>query len=178
VKTFTTDTEEITTEQRLSEEPVNSGDVAEGGLLGAVGGGLVGALAGGPIGAVIGAVLGASASAAAVDLIDRHDHDSDFVPETPIGPGTAYSDESGQIEGLYIVEEVESLSFLRGDVDKLVVRLRAYQLWEERGHEEGFADRDWYDAEYLLSQGDSKSAGQGDEPRIPVLVDEVIITQL
>jgi len=56
-------------------EPATRHDVTEGGLLGAVGGAVVGALAGGPIGAIIGAIAGGAASAAAVDVIDKHDHD-------------------------------------------------------------------------------------------------------
>ena len=54
-------------------EPATSHDTKEGGILGAV----VGMLAGGPIGAVIGAVAGGAASAAAVHVVDQHDHDYD-----------------------------------------------------------------------------------------------------
>lgn len=56
-------------------EPATRHDVAEGGVLGAVGGAVVGMLAGGPVGAVIGAVVGGAASAGAVDVVDKHDHD-------------------------------------------------------------------------------------------------------
>lgn len=48
-------------------------DAEEGGLLGAVSGAVVGALAGSPLGAVVGAVVGGAASAAAVDLVDKHE---------------------------------------------------------------------------------------------------------
>jgi len=68
---------EMTEEDEWEEmDPSTSHDVAEGGMLGAVGGAIVGALAGGPIGAVIGAVLGGIASAGAVDLVDKHDHEA------------------------------------------------------------------------------------------------------
>ena len=56
-------------------EPATAHDTAEGGILGAVGGAVVGLFAGGPIGAVIGAVVGGAASAGAVNVVDRHDHD-------------------------------------------------------------------------------------------------------
>jgi uncharacterized protein (TIGR02271 family) len=56
-------------------EPATTHDTTEGGIMGAVGGAIVGALAGGPIGAVIGAVAGGIASAGAVNVVDRHDHD-------------------------------------------------------------------------------------------------------
>lgn len=58
-----------------SSEPATTHDVTEGGVLGAVGGAVVGALAGGPIGAIVGAVIGGAASAAAIDVVDKHDHD-------------------------------------------------------------------------------------------------------
>ena len=58
-------------------EPATGHDTAEGGILGAVGGAIVGALAGGPIGAIIGAVAGGAASAGAVNVVDKHDHDYD-----------------------------------------------------------------------------------------------------
>lgn len=58
-------------------EPATKHDVAEGGIIGAVGGAVVGALAGGPVGAVIGAVAGGAGSAGAVDVVDKHDHDFD-----------------------------------------------------------------------------------------------------
>lgn len=58
-------------------EPATGHDVTEGGVLGAVGGAVVGMLAGGPIGAVIGAVAGGLASAGAVGVVDKHDHDYD-----------------------------------------------------------------------------------------------------
>jgi len=57
------------------KEPATAHDVAEGGAIGLVGGAIVGGLAGGPIGAVVGAVLGGAASAGAVDVVDKHDHD-------------------------------------------------------------------------------------------------------
>ena len=56
-------------------EPATKHDVGIGGGMGAVGGAIVGALAGGPIGAVIGAIAGGAASAAAVDVVDKRDHD-------------------------------------------------------------------------------------------------------
>ena len=56
-------------------EPATAHDTKEGGILGAVGGAVVGMLAGGPVGAVIGAVAGGVASAAAVSVVDKHDHD-------------------------------------------------------------------------------------------------------
>ena len=56
-------------------EPATKHDVGIGGGLGAVGGAIVGALAGGPVGAVIGAIAGGAASAGAVDVVDKHDHD-------------------------------------------------------------------------------------------------------
>ncbi|MGI4789788.1 MAG: YsnF/AvaK domain-containing protein [Janthinobacterium lividum] len=59
------------------KEPATTHDVAEGGILGAVGGAIVGGLAGGPLGAIIGAVVGGGASAGAVDVVDKHDHDYD-----------------------------------------------------------------------------------------------------
>jgi len=67
------------------KEPATTHDVAEGGVIGALGGAAVGALAGGPVGAVVGAVVGAAASAGAVDVVDKRDHD--YV-ETQY-PGTA-----------------------------------------------------------------------------------------
>lgn len=62
-------------------EPATAHDTAEGGILGAVGGAVVGLFAGGPIGAVIGAVVGGAASAGAVNVVDRHDHDYDPAAE-------------------------------------------------------------------------------------------------
>ena len=56
-------------------EPATKHDVGIGGGLGAVGGAIIGALAGGPVGAVIGAIAGGAASAGAVDVVDKHDHD-------------------------------------------------------------------------------------------------------
>lgn len=58
-----------------NEEPATKHDVTEGGVIGAVGGAIVGGLAGGPVGAIIGAVVGGAASAGAVDVVDKHDHD-------------------------------------------------------------------------------------------------------
>ncbi len=66
-----------TTDSAHGTEPATSHDVTEGGVLGAVGGAVVGMLAGGPIGAVIGAVAGGIASAGAVGVVDKHDHDYD-----------------------------------------------------------------------------------------------------
>ncbi len=66
-----------TTDSAHGTEPATGHDTKEGGLLGAVGGAVVGMLAGGPIGAVIGAVAGGLASAGAVDVVDKHDHDYD-----------------------------------------------------------------------------------------------------
>ena len=66
-----------TTGSAHGEEPATKHDVTEGGVLGAVGGAVVGMLAGGPIGAVIGAVAGGAASAGAVGVVDKHDHDYD-----------------------------------------------------------------------------------------------------
>jgi len=57
-------------------EPSTSHDVTEGGVIGTIGGAMVGALAGGPIGAVVGAIVGGAASAAAIDEVDKHDHDN------------------------------------------------------------------------------------------------------
>ncbi len=56
-------------------EPATKHDVGIGGGLGAVGGAIVGALAGGPVGAIIGAIAGGAASAGAIDVVDKHDHD-------------------------------------------------------------------------------------------------------
>lgn len=56
-------------------EPATKHDIGIGGGLGAVGGAIIGALAGGPVGAVIGAIAGGAASAGAVDVVDKHDHD-------------------------------------------------------------------------------------------------------
>ena len=64
-------------------EPATAHDTTEGGILGAVGGAVVGLFAGGPIGAVIGAVVGGAASAGAVNVVDRHDHD--YNPNTDGG---------------------------------------------------------------------------------------------
>ena len=69
-----TDTDVVT---RAETEPATKHDVTEGGVLGAVGGAIVGGLAGGPVGAVIGAIAGGAASAGAVDVVDKHDHDYD-----------------------------------------------------------------------------------------------------
>ena len=71
----TNNTDYDTTTTHGDTEPATKHDVTEGGVIGAVGGAVVGALAGGPIGAVIGAVLGGAASAGAVDVVDKHDHD-------------------------------------------------------------------------------------------------------
>jgi len=62
-------------------EPATRHDVTEGGVIGALGGAIVGGFAGGPLGAVIGAVVGGAASAVAVDVVDRHDHDIDRTPD-------------------------------------------------------------------------------------------------
>jgi hypothetical protein len=83
-------------------EPATKHDVTEGGTIGLVGGAIVGALAGGPAGAVIGAtaaviggVVGGAASAAAVNEVDKHDHDYNRTvagtDNTITGTG-AYSD--------------------------------------------------------------------------------------
>ena len=63
------------TNLKTDKEPATAHDVTEGGVLGAVGGAIVGGLAGGPLGAIIGAVVGGAASAGAVDVVDKHDHD-------------------------------------------------------------------------------------------------------
>ena len=78
-RTNTTDDDLTTTTTNSAHgaEPATSHDVTEGGVLGAVGGAIVGGLAGGPIGAIIGAVAGGLASAGAVDVVDKHDHDYD-----------------------------------------------------------------------------------------------------
>jgi len=72
--------------ENIDSEPATRRDVAEGGLLGAVGGAVVGGFAGGPLGAVIGAVVGGTASAAAVDRIDKHDHDVRQKQDTSDSP--------------------------------------------------------------------------------------------
>jgi len=69
------------------KEPATKHDVTEGGVLGAVGGAIVGGLAGGPVGAIIGAIAGGAASAAAVDVVDKRDHDYN---RTVAGTDTAY----------------------------------------------------------------------------------------
>ena len=78
---------------RNDTEPATKHDVTEGGVIGAVGGAIVGGIAGGPLaplGAVIGAVVGGVASAGAVDVVDKHDHDYN---RTVAGTGTDdYSD--------------------------------------------------------------------------------------
>ncbi len=66
-------------------EPVTRHDVAEGSILGAIGGAVVGRLAGGPIGAMIGAVLGGVASAGAMEVVDKHDHDYAGAPQGDAG---------------------------------------------------------------------------------------------
>lgn len=80
--TNNTDDDLTTTTSAHGAEPATSHDVTEGGVLGAVGGAVVGMLAGGPIGAVIGAVAGGLASAGAVDVVDKHDHDYDRTTGT------------------------------------------------------------------------------------------------
>ena len=75
------------------EEPATTHDVTEGGILGAVGGAIVGGLAGGPIGAVIGAVVGGAASAGAVDVVDKHDHD--YARTAGATDNTATTDRTG-----------------------------------------------------------------------------------
>lgn len=83
-------------------EPATKHDVGIGGGLGAVGGAIVGALAGGPIGAVIGAIAGGAASAGAVDVVDKHDHDyartaahgatdANYTADTTAGRATEYT---------------------------------------------------------------------------------------
>lgn len=69
-------------DEQNTTEPATRHDVAEGAGLGVVGGAVIGALAGGPAGAAIGvgaAILGGAvggvASGAAVDAVDKHDHD-------------------------------------------------------------------------------------------------------
>ena len=76
------DLDRTTTSSAHGAEPATGHDVTEGGVLGAVGGAVVGMLAGGPIGAVIGAVAGGLASAGAVDIVDKHDHDYDRTAGT------------------------------------------------------------------------------------------------
>lgn len=77
INTTDDDLTTTTTSSAHGAEPATKHDVTEGGVLGAVGGAVVGMLAGGPIGAVIGAVAGGLASAGAVDVVDKHDHDYD-----------------------------------------------------------------------------------------------------
>ena len=71
-------------------EPATKHDVKEGGVIGAVGGAIVGAIAAGPlapVGAIVGAIAGGAASAGAVDVVDKHDHDYDkTVAETGTEP--------------------------------------------------------------------------------------------
>ena len=73
-------------------EPATKHDVGIGGGLGAVGGAIVGGLAGGPVGAVIGAIAGGAASAGAVDVVDKHDHD---YARTAHGTDTALTATTG-----------------------------------------------------------------------------------
>ena len=82
------------TNLRNDKEPATAHDVTEGGILGAVGGAIVGGLAGGPIGAVIGAIAGGAASAGAVDVVDKHDHD---YARTTAGSDTDTMDEDGTV---------------------------------------------------------------------------------
>jgi hypothetical protein len=184
------DTEYNSIETQTDDEPSNASDVTGGGILGAVGGGIVGALAGGPIGAVIGAVIGGGASAIAIDAVDHHDHDSQATAESDYstsphphfdGAGLAGAPEGSVYDGsfepadrTYLVEEVAFIEEI--DIHDLeeVTRLRAYQLWEERGHRDGFAEDDWLDAEKELSSlgGDASDYEDGGQP---ALVEEVIL---
>ena len=75
-------TNEVNTDAAHGTEPATGHDIGEGGALGAVGGAIVGGLAGGPIGALIGAVAGGLASAGAVSVVDKHDHDYDRTAGT------------------------------------------------------------------------------------------------
>ena len=77
--------------------PATRHDVAEGGVLGAIGGAVVGGFAGGPLGAVIGAVVGGAASAAVIDRMDKNDHESQNqnisdspVSNDPLAPNLVY----------------------------------------------------------------------------------------
>jgi len=60
----------------MENELATKHDVAEGGVIGAVGGAIVGEFAGGPVGAIIGAVVGGAASAGATHVVDQHDGDN------------------------------------------------------------------------------------------------------
>ncbi len=82
------------TNLRSDKEPATTHDVTEGGILGAVGGAIVGGLAGGPIGAIIGAIAGGAASAGAVDVVDKHDHD---YARTTAGSDTDTMDEDATV---------------------------------------------------------------------------------
>ena len=76
-------------------EPATKHDVGIGGGIGAIGGAIVGGLAGGPVGAIIGAIAGGAASAGAVDVVDKHDHDFAQTTAdhstTPVGATGAYA---------------------------------------------------------------------------------------
>ncbi len=151
---------DIYTENEQREDTTKA-DAADGGILGAVGGGIVGALAGGPLGAVIGAVVGGGASALAVDVIDQHDQ-KNAIYHTERTSGYDSGRERWESRGDTLPGSLnpndEALLFEQVNVVVLSpvehedqVRLRAYELWETRGHRDGFAEEDWYDAERELS---------------------------
>ena len=77
-----------------NEEPATRHDINEGATIGAVGGAVVGAVAGGPVGAVIGAVAGGAASAGAVDVVDKHDHDYDRTVSNDLRSGSTYENDT------------------------------------------------------------------------------------
>ncbi len=82
-------------------EPATKHDVGIGGGLGAVGGAIVGALAGGPVGAVIGAIAGGAASAGAIDVVDKHDHDFDSTAahDTTTGGTAGFAANDAPVRG-------------------------------------------------------------------------------
>jgi hypothetical protein len=120
-------------------ETTKRADINSGGLIGALGGGIVGALAGGPVGAIIGAIVGGASSGAAVEIIDNYEHDQHAAH---------HEDPSGQpIDGTLVIEEIPDITYPTAAGIGELIRLQAYELWEERGSRIGFADEDWLDAE-------------------------------
>ena len=146
-------------------EPATHHDVAEGGILGAVGGAVVGALAGGPLGAVIGAVVGGVAAAGAVEVVDKHDHDhaktvnsADVSEhETIVGnPAVPPAEAAQPAATVNTTRVVTSSSVMPGPVAADVtpqIRERAYALYELRGHRDGWDVQDWLDAEHEIVVG-------------------------
>ncbi len=144
-------------------EPATRHDVAEGGVLGAVGGAIVGGLAGGPLGALIGAVVGGVASAGAVDVVDKHDHDfagtphGDAVPEggaiyesadTPLPPAGAVA----------YVSSVDTPQQAASDMSSHI-RERAYEIYDQRGRGDGQEVQDWLEAEREVPSRQISSVG-------------------